>query len=137
MVPSGRRTVLVVEDDYSSLEMLVMLMREEGFDTVQASDGEEALAKLVADPSIALVVTDYMMPKLNGIELCRKMRSDPRLKNTPIILMSATLRLGSENIPQVLAVFGKPLLFEKLVAKIREALSSLHGPTGEPTDKSR
>jgi|SRR5580658_577318 CheY-like chemotaxis protein len=119
--PSGR-SVLVVEDDFSSLEVLVMLMREEGLQVITASDGEEALERLATEPGVALVVTDYMMPKLNGIELCRKMRADERFRSIPVILMSATFFEPLEDAPQIVAVFGKPLLFDSLLAKMREVL---------------
>jgi CheY-like chemotaxis protein len=139
MVHSSGRTVLVVEDDYSSLEVLVMLMREEGIVAVAASDGEEALARLAAEREVALVVTDYMMPKLNGIELCRKMQADARLRDIPVILMSATLRRAPSDVPKVVAVFGKPLLFDKLIAKVHEVLGSSAptGPTGPGSEGRR
>jgi CheY-like chemotaxis protein len=132
MAPLSRRTVLLVEDDFSSLEVLVMLMREEGLRVVSASDGEEALAKLASEPGVALVVTDYMMPKLNGVDLCRKMHADERFGAIPIILMSATYREPLDDVPQLVAVFGKPLLFDKLLAKVKEIL----GDDGSPTSSA-
>jgi CheY-like chemotaxis protein len=112
------RTVLVVEDDFSSLEVLVLLLQGAGVQVVSASDGEEAWAKLCADPSIRLVVTDYMMPRLNGVDLGRRMQADGRFSSIPVILMTATWRDRIEDLPQVVGVFVKPLLFDDLLAKV-------------------
>jgi two-component system sensor histidine kinase ChiS len=118
------RTVLVVEDDFSSREVLVMLLEGEELEVTAASDGEEAMQRLGQAHDIGLIVTDYMMPKLNGIDLCRRIESDPRWREIPVILMSATY-LPSESLPkQIVAVFGKPLLFDSLLAKVREILGS-------------
>jgi two-component system sensor histidine kinase ChiS len=120
----SRRTVLVVEDDFSSREVLVMLLESEALEVTAASDGEEALQRLNEVQAIGLIVTDYMMPKLNGIDLCRRIESDPRWREIPVIFMSATY-VPSEDLPkQIVAVFGKPLLFERLLAKVREILGA-------------
>ena len=127
MVARVGRTVLVVEDDFSSLEVLVLLMRGAGLEVVSASDGEEAWAKLIAEPGIAIVVSDYMMPRLDGNGLCKKMQADPRFSALPVIMMSATLRDLIANVPQVISVFIKPLLFDDLLAKVKSVLAE-----GEP-----
>ncbi|MDP8999631.1 MAG: response regulator [Myxococcota bacterium] len=121
--------MLVVEDDFSSCEVLVMLLEGEGLDVAAASNGEEALKRLDADPRIGLIITDYMMPTLNGIDLCRKLEADPRFRRIPVILMSATY-ISSETLPpQISAVFGKPLLFDKLISKVLEILgATARGP---------
>jgi CheY-like chemotaxis protein len=126
--PVGR-PVLVVEDDFSSLEVLVLLMHGAGLQVVSASDGEEAWAKLEAEPGVALVVTDFMMPRLNGVELCKRMAADPRFAAIPIIIMSATWRERIEDLPQVVGVFVKPLLFDELLATVERVLAG--GEAGE------
>ncbi len=127
MALSGR-TVLVVEDDFSSREVLVMLLEGEGLEVMAASDGEEAMERLGQARGIDLIVTDYMMPKLNGIDLCRRIESDPRWREIPVILMSATY-LASESLPrQIVAIFGKPLLFDRLLEKVREIVGSAQQP---------
>jgi CheY-like chemotaxis protein len=122
MAPPLGRTVLLVEDDYSSLEVLVLLMRGAGIEVVSASDGEEAWGKLLAEPGIGLVVTDYMMPRLDGVELCRRMMGDPRFSHIPVIVMSATFREKVERLPQIVGIFVKPLLFDALLAKVQAVL---------------
>jgi DNA-binding response OmpR family regulator len=122
MASSLGRTVLLVEDDYSSLEVLVLLMRGAGLEVVSASDGDEAWAKLLAEPGIGLVVTDYMMPRLDGVELCRRMMGDARFANIPVIIMSATWREKVERLPPIVDVFAKPLLFDDLLAKVQAVL---------------
>jgi CheY-like chemotaxis protein len=131
--PVGRR-VLVVEDDFSSLEVLVLLMRGAGLEVVSASDGEEAWAKLEAEPGVALVVTDFMMPRLNGVDLCKRMAADPRFAAIPVIVMSATWRERIEDLPQpqVVGVFVKPLLFDELLAAVTRVLAR-----GEASEASK
>lgn len=113
-------TILVVDDEYSSLEVLVLLLEQQGYVVVSASDGVEALAKLpAATPD--LVLTDYMMPKMNGLELCERMRRDDGMKNIPVILMSGSFS-GDLDGTQVISFLRKPFLFDRLMEKIRHAL---------------
>jgi DNA-binding response OmpR family regulator len=79
-------SVLVVDDDPVLVEVIEQLLVDEGFDVRHALDGREALSQIAKDkPDI--VVTDIMMPKLNGVELARRLRE--RGIKTPVILMSA------------------------------------------------
>ena len=66
--------ILTVDDDEIGLEMLNLALREAGHETVSASNGKQALAVLRSDPC-RMVITDWEMPKLNGIDLCRKVRA--------------------------------------------------------------
>jgi len=80
--------VLVAEDDRISRAMLERALRGEGFDVVGAADGEEAWELFQQDPT-NIVVTDWMMPKMDGLELCRKIRSTPTPHYVYIIFVSA------------------------------------------------
>lgn len=99
-----------------------MLLEGEGLTVTAASDGAEALKRLDAEPRIGLIITDFMMPSLNGIDLCRRLEADPRLGQIPVILMSATYVYADALPSQIVAVFDKPLLFEKLITKVHEIL---------------
>jgi twitching motility two-component system response regulator PilH len=68
--------------------MLSDQLRRSGFDVVEASDGEEAIAKIKAS-SPDLVVTDIVMPRKNGYELCRWIKSDPSTKDIPVVLCTS------------------------------------------------
>lgn len=85
----GRR-VLLVEDEPGLREALGLTLEIEGFAVTLASNGREALASL-SSCRVDLVVTDYMMPRMNGSELIRELRMDPTYADVPILLMSAAL----------------------------------------------
>jgi two-component system phosphate regulon response regulator PhoB len=88
MKGSGDPTVLVVEDE-SALSMLLRYnLEREGYRVFEARDGEEAL--LVADEAKPdLVVLDWMLPQLSGIEVCRRLRSRGHMRNVPIVMLTA------------------------------------------------
>ena len=113
--------VLVVDDEFASLEVLALLLRAEGFGILMASNGEEALKRL-AEAEISLVVTDYKMPKMNGVELCERMLATPGFRNIPVIFSSATYRQDVPLPPNVVAFFSKPLSFKELLARVHGLL---------------
>src|SRR5436305_1224980 len=80
--------ILVVDDNGANRDILDARLRAHGYDILQAADGEEALSathKHLPD----LILLDIMMPKIDGIEVCRRIKSDPTLPFTPIILVTA------------------------------------------------
>ena len=113
--------VLVVDDEYASLEVLAFMLTGEGFQVYTASDGEEALRRLEEAP-IAVVITDYKMPKMDGAELCQRMLSDPRFQSIPVIFTSATYRQDVPRPSNVVAFFSKPLLFKDVLAGLSRIL---------------
>src|SRR5438034_7402392 len=106
-------TILVVDDEYASLEVLALLLAGEGFQVLTASNGEEALEQL-EQHVISLVITDYKMPKMDGSELCERMLADERYRKIPIIFTSATYRQDVPRPENVVAFYSKPLLFKTL-----------------------
>ena len=85
MCPTGVKTILVVDDDDSTLEFLALLLELEGYAVLTASNGEEALES--ASRTVpGLIVTDQMMPIMTGAELFRALKSSPRLRQVPVIL---------------------------------------------------
>ena len=85
-MPSG--TVLVVDDDPVIQKLLQVNFEMEGYDVITAGDGEEGLAKAQAEHPDA-VVLDVMMPKMDGLEVARRLKGDDATKAIPIILLSA------------------------------------------------
>jgi len=84
----GKR-VLVVDDDRVIQQLLEVNLELEGYDVVAtASDGREALEK-IAELKPDIVILDIMMPKMDGLEVCRHLKADPDLANIPVILLSA------------------------------------------------
>ena len=84
----GKR-VLVVDDDRVIQQLLEVNLELEGYEVVAtAADGKEALEK-IAELKPDLVILDIMMPKMDGLEVCRRLRADPDLAGIPVILLSA------------------------------------------------
>lgn len=119
--------VLVVDDEYASLEVLALMLTGEGFQVFTASDGVDALQVLEETP-ISVVITDYKMPKMDGSELCLRMLADPRFRSIPVIFTSATYRQDVPRPGNVAAFFNKPLLFRDVLAALRRILKSAPRP---------
>ena len=116
--------VLVVEDEDALATLLQYNLEKEGYDVSVAGDGEEAL--LLADERLPdLVVLDWMLPKVSGIEVCRRLRSRPETRNVPIIILTARgeetdrirgLDTGADDY------VVKPFSMTELTARIRAVL---------------
>src|SRR5215204_4912111 len=86
-------TILVVEDDLIFIEFVVELLRDEGYEMLIAHDGVAALETLAeTGTAIDLVITDTMLPRLDGVTLIRSMRELPVLRDIPVIVMSGAAR---------------------------------------------
>ncbi len=117
-------TVLVVEDEPAQREVLAYNLEAEGFRVAQADDGEEALL-LVAEETPDLIVLDWMLPNVSGIEVCRRLKSRPETKGVPIIMLSAR----SEEVDLVRGLetgaddyMVKPYSVVELMARVRTQL---------------
>jgi len=114
-------TVLVVEDDFVISEVLCELLTAEGHDVIAAGNGQEGLEAFDrCNPS--LVVSDVMMPKLDGREMVRQLRARPQGRRVPIIVISAARALGQEEFGQDLFI-EKPFDFDVFLDHVR-ALST-------------
>jgi len=91
---TARGTILLVEDDRSIRRYLEVILSRAGFKVITAADGLEAMKVALASP-IDAVVTDAVMPHLNGYELCRFLRRHPKLSCLPVILLSGLERADS------------------------------------------
>jgi len=80
--------VLVVEDEVPLAETLCYNLEAEGFEPIQAETGEEA-ELLVAEETPDLIILDWMLPQVSGIELCRRLRSRPETRAIPILMLTA------------------------------------------------
>ena len=83
-----RPTVLLVEDEPAQREMLAYNLEAEGFDVIIADNGEDGLI-LVDENDPDLIVLDWMMPQLSGIEVCRRLKSNSKTRHIPVIMLSA------------------------------------------------
>jgi two-component system phosphate regulon response regulator PhoB len=88
MAEGGKPTVLLVEDEPAQREVLSYNLDAEGFRVVAADNGEDALM-LVDEEGPDIIILDWMMPKLSGIEVCRRLKMRPETRSIPIIMLSA------------------------------------------------
>ena len=86
-IPYG--PILVVEDVGNILDLLAVTLRFKGYPVITATDGQEALEK-IEEERPALVITDILMPRLNGFSLVHQLRTDPKTSQIPVIFLSAT-----------------------------------------------
>ncbi len=121
----GKPNVLVVDDDPDKLSLLEAALTMAGYEVRTARDGAEGLAE-IASLQPDLVVSDVMMPRMNGYELARKIRENPQTKFIPIILQTAAgfrpedQRLGSE--VGALGYFTDPTDLDLLLSRARTLL---------------
>lgn len=117
-------SVLVVEDEPAQREVLAYNLQAEGFRVQQADNGEEALL-IVAEETPDLIVLDWMLPSVSGIEVCRRLKSRADTKNVPIIMLSARseetdlvrgLETGADDY------IVKPYSVAELMARVRTQL---------------
>ena len=117
-----RPCVLLVEDDPALRRYLEVVLDRAGYRVVSAGDGLEAM-KFLLSTRVDVVVTDALMPNLDGYELCRFVRSSQHLSHLPIILLSALdPRNSTDESEQVNAFLSKPVSPEDLIAACAESL---------------
>lgn len=132
-IPFG--PILVVEDIPNVLELLSVTLRFKGYPVITATNGQEALAQ-IAKERPALVITDILMPKMDGYALAQKLRTDPHTSQIPLIFLSATyvtpedkafaLSLGAVRFLE------KPVDTEEFLLTIAEILTQAPTSTPEP-----
>ncbi|MDE1172077.1 MAG: phosphate regulon transcriptional regulator PhoB [Parvibaculaceae bacterium] len=117
-------TVMIVEDDDSLSTLLQYNLEKEGYNIVAISDGEEA-AMMLREISPDLVLLDWMLPGLSGIELCRRLRGRPETRNLPVIMVTARgeeadrirgLDTGADDY------ISKPFSMTELLARVRAVM---------------
>lgn len=118
--------ILLVDDEKDIVEFLQYNLTQEGFKVITAYNGKEALDKMNVNPD--LVILDVMMPKMDGYEVCTRIRSMDDYKNVPIIFLTAKssemdevhgLNIGADDFIQ------KPISPKKLVARVKSNLRKI------------
>ena len=129
--------ILLVDDEKDIVEFLEYNLKQEGFEVITAYDGDEALKKITKNPD--LILLDIMMPKLDGYEVCKKIREQEQFRTTPIVFLTAKsaerdeilgLELGASDFIQ------KPISPKKLIARVKSNLrksDSAAAAKDEPT----
>ena len=121
MKEKSQKTVLVVDDEKPIVDILVYNLKKEGYNTLEASDGEEAI-NMVINNKPDLVLLDIMLPKMDGLTVCKKIRHN---YNIPIIMLSAK----DEEIDKILGLelgaddyITKPFSVRELIARVKANL---------------
>lgn len=118
--------VLVVDDSVSMRQMTGMILKGAGFEPVEAGDGQEALEKLTDDTM--LVITDFNMPRMNGVELIKAIRGGSVAKRVPILMITTE---SEDNKKQqgreagATAWIVKPFTKEQLLATLNKIVTTL------------
>lgn len=117
----SQKTVLVVDDEKPIVDILVYNLKKEGYNTLEANDGEEAV-RLVIEKKPDLVLLDIMLPKMDGLTVCKRIRHN---YNIPIIMLSAK----DEEIDKILGLelgaddyITKPFSVRELIARVKANL---------------
>ena len=84
-----KKRILAVDDDSTALGALRQILAQKGYEVSTAPSGQEALDLLARDAAFDLVILDVAMPGMNGYEVCRAIRADERLQDTPVIFLTA------------------------------------------------
>ncbi|MBW2306626.1 MAG: response regulator [Deltaproteobacteria bacterium] len=123
-IQRNKRRILVVDDIHENVEILQARLEAQGYEVVTAYDGEEALRK-VSETSPDLVLLDVMMPKMDGFQVCRAIKSSPQTEMLPVIMVTA--RTDTSDIVKGFEVgaddyLTKPYNQQELQARVRSML---------------
>src|SRR5438876_8072290 len=135
------KPALIIEDDADIAESVKYNLESEGFSAVVASTGEQGLTlALDAHNPPSVIVLDLMLPGMNGIEICRRLRREQQTRRTPIIMLTAKtseadrvagLDVGADDY------LGKPFSVNELLARVRALLRRTDEETRERYDDGR
>lgn len=126
----ARPGILVVEDEPGTRRALELLLDLEGYSVVVASNGRQGLDAAAAG-EFALVITDQMMPMMDGVAFVAELRRDPRFRQVPLIMLSASAKPPARVVAQLDAFIAKPFEIPtllRLIERLLEQHSGGHGP---------
>ena len=128
---TDKKKIMVVDDEEDIRELIIYNLKKDGFTVSSASDGEEALKQIRAG-YFDLLVLDLMLPGIQGMELCRTVRNDPKTKDLPIIMLTAK----GEEVDRILGLeigaddyITKPFSPRELVARVKAVLRRISEKT--------
>ena len=124
------KRIVVADDEAHILRVMSMKLTNAGYEVMTAVDGEEAL-ELCGREKPDLLITDFQMPVMSGLELCKQLRSDRRTRNIPAIMLTAR---GFDIEPSdmvaagITAVLAKPFSPREVLAKVNDLLDVANTP---------
>lgn len=127
-----QKRVLIADDETHILNVLSIKLQNAGFAVIQAEDGLSAYDLACSDPP-DLIITDYQMPGLSGLELCARLRNDPATSEVPVILLTARgIAISDEEMRRasIRRVIDKPFSPREILDCANELLELV--PAGKP-----
>ncbi|SFB59159.1 Response regulator receiver domain-containing protein [Rhizobium sp. NFR07] len=116
--------IVIAEDEFLIADVLAMMLEDAGYEVATAAHGKAALA-LVKEKPPALVITDFMMPLMTGLELAQAMRADAALSSIPIMLVSGAQGSIGRAHPHIFdVVLDKPYEEKKLISTVVSLIGS-------------
>jgi len=132
MAESMKKKILIVEDDRSLQNALVEIIGREGFETVSAFDGEEALAKL-QEGKPDLILLDIVLPKKDGYEVLEEIKKNEETKNIPVLILTNLEEI--DNVQKALDL-GATTFMVKSDFSLKDILEKIKVALGQDVDKS-
>lgn len=126
-----QKTVLIIEDEEDAADMFAEMMRVSGYRVLKTSSSTPALTMMAAEkPDV--IILDFMMPEISGLDILRQMRKDPSLANIPVVVVSAKsmpadIKIGMEAGASI--YLTKPVGFGELKEAIERALGGQSAPS--------
>ncbi len=129
------KKILIVDDEPAIVSYLEMLLKDHGYETISAGNGEEGLEKLRSEKP-DLVTLDISMPQTSGVRFYKELRTDPQLAGTPVVIVTAVTGYGGDpygqmkflskqsNLPDPDGFFPKPVDKAEFIEAIGKLLSS-------------
>ena len=123
---AAEKKILVADDETHILHVVSLKLRNAGFNVLTARDGQEAL-ELAQSEHPDLIITDYHMPQLSGLELCQRLKQDPNTRDIPAIMLTARgYHLEPHDTQQsgILRMLSKPFSPRQLLTTVNEMLAA-------------
>ncbi|MFH1847771.1 MAG: response regulator [Candidatus Omnitrophota bacterium] len=105
----GTKTILIIEDEPQQVDMITIRLEANGFKVIHAADGAEGLQKAY-DTMPDLVILDIVMPKLDGFQVCSRLKGDDKTKKIPIIILTAS---GKKDLEEKCVGCGAEVILRK------------------------
>ena len=124
------RSILIVDDEPQTRDLLRLMLKRDGYEVYEAEDGYDALEKvktLLPD----MVLLDVMMPDIDGITVCQKLRAEQATKNTPVLMLSARTHLAAVEkgiIAGATRYLTKPIGRTELLQHVSEVFAGIPSP---------
>jgi CheY-like chemotaxis protein len=118
---SALKNILVIEDDVEARLLMVRLLSDAGFSVVSAGTGRDAL-KCARENPPDLITLDYLMPRMNGWEIMRAIKSDTRLRDIPVLIVSVVAEENREALEDAVDFVSKPFDNNSLISMVKKYL---------------